>query len=218
MTTGSVLRETARSRGSPENIVDPPPTVDRDSELSKAYRRVAGAPRGDSLPRERTRPMKRINKRLCIPIVAACVLHGAGPRVPTRSRTGTRSWRRRCRRRRPTPSSRRAGRDRAARRLRGGQRCHRGLRTVPRDHYRTARGLARRRGHRRRPSDPGDPAPGSAAALDACAGPIARGDPGRPGEGCRHRCRRGRRGRHAPAPGQRWLGRRRALHAREQSR
>ena len=110
------------------------------------------------------------------------------------------------------------GRDRAARRLRGGQRDRRGLRTVPRDHRRAGLGLAGRRGHRRRPSHPGDPAPGQRRGPRRLAGRVARGDPGRPGEGGRHRGRRGRRGRHAPAPGRRWLGCRRALHAGDRSR
>ena len=64
----------------------------------------------------------------------------------------------------------RCGRDRAARRLRGGQRDHRGLRTVPRDHRRAALGLAGRRGHRRRPSHPGDPAPGQRRGPRRLAG------------------------------------------------
>ena len=110
------------------------------------------------------------------------------------------------------------GRDRAARRLRGGQRHRRGLRAVPRDHRRAARGLAGRRGHRRRPSHPGDPAPGQRRGPRRLAGHVARGDPGRPGQGGRHRGRRGRRGRHAPAPGRRWLGCRRALHAGDRPR
>ena len=112
--------------------------------------------------------MNRINKRLCIPIVATI-----GPR------------RRRYRARRRGHGLERdhggdgggaadqpllpgaIGRDRAARRLRGGQLHHRGLRAVPGDHRRTALGLAGRRGHRRRPSHPGDPAPGQRPALDA---------------------------------------------------
>ena len=46
----------------------------------------------------------------------------------------------------------------------------------------------------------------AAPRPSARAGPIAGGDPGRTGEGCRHRSRRGRGGRYAPAPGQRWIG------------
>jgi hypothetical protein len=64
-----------------ENVADPQPTLDRDSERFTVFRLGAGALQGNSLSKERTRTMKRINKQLGIPIVAACVLYGGGARA-----------------------------------------------------------------------------------------------------------------------------------------
>ena len=56
--------------------------------------------------------------------------------------------------------------------------------------------------------------PASNAVLNASLAGVARDDPGRSGQGCRHCSRRGRRDRHAAAPRQRWRRhcRKRALH------
>src|SRR5262249_20311497 len=56
---------------------DDPPSADRGSAALGASRRGTGAPRGNSPPQERTRTMKRIDKRLVIPIVVACAPSGA---------------------------------------------------------------------------------------------------------------------------------------------
>ena len=163
--------------------------------------------------------MKRINKRLCIPIVATCVLYGGGSHAPTRSRTGTRSCRRRCAPTNPFFQARSAAIVQlavfeAVNAIVGDYEPYLG--TIAAPPWASPDAAAIAAAHRTlvtlRPGQRRDPR--------RLAGPVARGDPGRPGQGCRHRGRRGRRGRHAPAPGQRWIGPggHRALHAGDRSR
>src|SRR5262249_42305076 len=74
---------------SPDGVQDDPrrgalkrrrPSTGGGSRIGRprAFRRVAGALQGNSLSRERTRAMRRINERLGIAIVVACALSGAG--------------------------------------------------------------------------------------------------------------------------------------------